>query len=340
MSRAYDEKLDKMLAEADAQGMCLAPRDRHLQRLLRTRVNAGSVKEPARGLFADAASWEAADMTKRARAWRIIRALQHLHPTWVFCSFSAALAHGLELPNHLLEPVHVISTYSRRSNGIVHHTADAFEIRTVMELRATDMIRTLFDCLKSCTFPQGLAIADSALRNTSISREGYLHAIEERFRNHRGVRTALRTMSHADGLSENGGESYARGVMIELGFKPPDLQVRLADPLDPSTEYRLDYGWDAGDHLILGELDGKGKYADKDGAPFDLDTVMAEREREARLTTYRPVIFRFAFSLVHKPDEFAKLLETHGVPRVNPRQSTGCRPTCSADRSFEPPPAP
>ena len=124
-------------------------------------------------------------------------------------------------------------------------------------------------------------------------------------------------MSHANGLSENGGESYARGVMIELGFKTPDLQVRLADPLNPSIEYRIDYGWDVGDHLILGELDGKGKYADKGGAPLDLGTVMAEREREARITTYRPVIFRFAFPLVYRPAEFAALLDAHGVPRLN-----------------------
>lgn len=53
------------------------------------------------------------------------------------------------------------------------------------------------------------------------------------------------------------------------------------------------------------------------GAPLDLSTVMAEREREARITTYRPVIFRFAFPLVYRPDEFAALLDAHGVPRLN-----------------------
>lgn len=318
MSKAYDRTLDTLLAEADTKGMCLAPRDRHLKRLLRARVSSGSVKEPAKGLFVSAARWESADMTKRAQAWRIIRGLQHLHPAWVFCSFSAALIHGPELSNRLLKPVHVISRRSRITNDIVHHAVDSFEIRTVMGLRATDMTRTLFDCLKSCTFPQGLAIADSALRTTRTSREGYLRAIERRYHDQKGVQKALRTMSHANGLSENGGESYARGVMIELGFKTPDLQVRLTDPLNPSIEYRIDYGWDVGDHLILGELDGKGKYANKSGAPLDLGTVMAEREREARITTYRPVIFRFAFPLVYRPDEFAALLDAHGVPRLNP----------------------
>lgn len=186
MSKAYDRTLDALLAEADAKGMCLAPRDRHLKRLLRARVSSGSVKEPAKGLFVSAARWESAGMTKRAQAWRIIRGLQHLHPAWVFCSFSAALIHGLEFSNRLLKPVHVISHRSRITNDIVHHAVDSFEIRTVMGLRATDMTRTLFDCLKSCTFPQGLAIADSALRTTRTSREGYLCAIERRYHDQKG----------------------------------------------------------------------------------------------------------------------------------------------------------
>ena len=40
-------------------------------------------------------------------------------------------------------------------------------------------------------------------------------------------------MAYADGRSENGGESIVRGIMIDLGFALPELQVEIEDPLCP-----------------------------------------------------------------------------------------------------------
>ena len=64
----------------------------------------------------------------------------------------------------------------------------------------------------------------------------------------------------ANGLSENGGESFARGTMIDLGFMVPELQHEFVAP-NSRVKYRCDFLWRvSGGGLIVGELDGYDKY--------------------------------------------------------------------------------
>ncbi len=63
-----------------------------------------------------------------------------------------------------------------------------------------------------------------------------------------------------NGLSENGGESFARGTMIDLGFMVPELQHEFVAP-NSRVKYRCDFLWRVlGGGLIVGELDGYDKY--------------------------------------------------------------------------------
>lgn len=63
-----------------------------------------------------------------------------------------------------------------------------------------------------------------------------------------------------NGLSENGGESFARGTMIDLGFMVPELQHEFVAP-NSRVKYRCDFLWRvSGGGLIVGELDGYDKY--------------------------------------------------------------------------------
>ena len=63
-----------------------------------------------------------------------------------------------------------------------------------------------------------------------------------------------------NGLSENGGESFARGTMIDLGFMVPELQHEFVAS-NSRVKYRCDFLWRvSGGGLIVGELDGYGKY--------------------------------------------------------------------------------
>lgn len=91
-------------------------------------------------------------------------------------------------------------------------------------------------------------------------------------------------------MSENGGESYARAAMIDLGFVEPTLQVKVMDPLDGMASYRLDYLWTSYD-----------------------DT---ERRCEARLTWYGIRILRFSYWEACDDAYFSRLLDGYGVPRA------------------------
>ena len=149
----------------------------------------------------------------------------------------------------------------------------------------------------------------------------------------------MRCATHADALAENGGESYARAAMLELGFARPLLQVPVADPMNRASSYRLDYLWipeglDAEKILhglatgalgpgeaagcVAGELDGRDKTFDERlaGGRDAQDRLLAERRREARLTYYGLRVARFSFAEVQDDAYLERLLSSYGVPRA------------------------
>ena len=165
--------------------------------------------------------------------------------------------------------------------------------------------------------PAGLAVADSALRDYGLAREDLAGFVRAQPRA-RGSRQALQTIGWADGRSENGGESVARGIMIELGFCVPELQVLVEDPAHPGCEFRVDYVWETGvARPIFGELDGASKYADRGGTGEKVSgkALLAERRRESRLTLCNASIMRFSFEEAKTRPFFKALLERYGVPR-------------------------
>ncbi|MEE1295576.1 MAG: hypothetical protein UHD09_01715 [Bifidobacterium sp.] len=67
-------------------------------------------------------------------------------------------------------------------------------------------------------------------------------------------------LTRADGKSENGGESFVRGMIIAMGFRAPEIQVVFS--VDGIT-YRVDFLWRLPDgRIIVLELDGRDKYVD------------------------------------------------------------------------------
>lgn len=153
-----------------------------------------------------------------------------------------------------------------------------------MDIAVTDIDQTITDCLVDASFVEGLIIADSALHEQLLSKEHLVEAVDKLGLNRRGVVTARRVARYADGLSESGGESKARALMIERGWQTPELQIELFDPVEPGRPYRVDYLWRVEDRLIIGEFDGfvKSEKAAEEGklakAQFD------ERQRESRLS--------------------------------------------------------
>jgi hypothetical protein len=253
----------------------------------------------------------------------VIRAAAALHPTWVFCGISAAIAHGLQVSEPDPSVVHIVggtSSSASRGKHVARHrstTNDGEKFEVVAGVKATPLDRTTADCLRTLPMPAGLAVADSALRDYGLTREDLVGFVRAHPRA-RGSRQALQTIVWADGRSENGGESVARGIMIGLGFCVPELQVLVEDPSHPGREFRVDYVWETGvARPIFGELDGAAKYADRSGAGEKVSgkALLAERRRESRLTLCNASIMRFSFEEAKNRAFFKALLERYGVPR-------------------------
>lgn len=320
------QRIEKLLAEAENAGRFAIPSCEADRCELRRMRAHGEVTSPLRGAYARRAWIEGLDASRLARS--SLRTIGLLHPEWVFSSYSAALLHGLEVPHALLGRAHVCT----RHLGCTHSTADVirhrlreFDIIEIDGLLATNLAQTVLDCLIDAPLRYGLAIADSALRRQGMdavdATSPFVLDVHALGRGRHGIGTALNTLFHADGRAENGGESVARGIMVERGIMIPDLQVEYPHPFDPRrAPFRVDYTWRLLDGSIkLGELDGVGKYCDE-AMLADRTTAQAlaaERRRESQLTLLGYPIIRFGPEHLKDPWKLEKLLVQAGIPYVN-----------------------
>lgn len=153
----------------------------------------------------------------------------------------------------------------------------------------TDMVpitspaRTLVDCGRTYPFAQVLPMFDSALRNGLVTPQQILEVCD-------GIRSEcggiMRLLHYANPLSENGGESFCRAVIIESGFATPQLQHTFTDMDSSWAQYRVDFVWHTEDgRVIVLEYDGKAKYTDPSMTHHQSvrSVVHGEREREDAL---------------------------------------------------------
>lgn len=318
----------RSLKQAFRRGECLhAGTDAERQRL-RRMVRRGVVRSPSRGLFVLAEDWDPLD--PRARALMVIRSMSALHPDWVFCGVSAAIVHGLVVSFHLLGRVHIAvpkSRHGRSTPKLIRHSASRCPVVRVGGIRVTSLSRTVLDCLRETSFPEGLVIADSALRLSGMPVTSFEKSLERLGKGLHGVRHALSTLSHADSRSESGGESLARATMIELGFRLPELQVSVRSALGDGHVYRPDFMWRLPDGIVYGELDGKAKYVDPSmthGASA-VRVLADERLRESRLSATGRVM-RFSYADLRAPARLARILDAFGIPRDRRPASLDLRP--------------
>lgn len=281
---------------------------------------AGEAVEVSRGYYARASS--ATGMPARALSLWLVRAMSARHPDWVFSSFSAALVHGLQVSQNLLNEVHL--AMDEHGNRLIRdpvikcHVVRTLEFDLVDGIRVTPLAQTLLDCLCQADFARGLAIADSAL-HWGLIDEARLRGYVKRFGfRRRGVQTARKVVRWMDGRSENGGESMARAVMIDLGFELPELQVEIEDPMEPGRICRVDFYWKLPDgRVVIGELDGKCKYVleGAQGLAPAIERLSHERRREAHINLTGAKVLRFSFSEAMDASYMRCLLASAGVPR-------------------------
>ena len=312
---------NRMLARlkgATEQGTLLATHDNAELMWLRRHVGTDDIAEPEPYLFCFQHDWDS--LTPSERALRTIKGLAEFHPDWAFWGYDAALVWGLEVPNDLLGPRFLVKTgcTAALSGGCrLLRPQMAGALERVDGVRATPFWRTVEDCLLRAPFSYGLAIADSALRAKGSSRDELCERLRADCDGRRGYRRAQVIASHADGLSENGGESRFRAFFIAYGFPMPELQVEFRDPLDPSQVFRVDYFWKLEDGTcVIGELDGKGKYTLQAGKDRkSVDPFVAERQRESHLTMLGHKVLRFTFDELKDPGKLVEKMRLAGIPQ-------------------------
>ncbi|TPF94377.1 CTP synthase [Bifidobacterium sp. UTBIF-78] len=153
----------------------------------------------------------------------------------------------------------------------------------------TDMVpitspaRTLVDCGRTYPFAQVLPMFDSALRNGLVTPQQILEVCDGIHSECGGI---MRLLHYANPLSENGGESFCRAMIIESGFATPQLQHTFTDMDSSWAQYRVDFVWHTEDgRVIVLEYDGKAKYTNPSMTHHQSvrSVVHGEREREDAL---------------------------------------------------------
>ncbi len=252
----------------------------------------------------------------------LVRALQGRHPSWVFSGTTAAPVHGLSVSfNELNPPMRAVEQHGRtKHTGIVRRVETSVSDAVVVDgIRVTQLLQTVFDCMRWMSFGEGLAVADSALCRGQTEKGQLIEYILSRSSGVRGAPRAYVCALHADGRAENGGEFLSRAVMLELGFAHPELQVEANAPLYQRRPYRLDFAWKLADgRLISGEYDGSEKYTSSEmlGGRSTVDAFTAERQRESRITALDISVLRFTPQQRCDKDYTRRLLATYGVPWV------------------------
>ena len=318
MGRKTEEESLRLLREAEGRGALLIPSDDIVRKRLGRLVRRGEVFRPVRGAYVRADYWRG--LTEEQKALHMIAALSAKRPDIVFSHVSAALVHGLEVPRRHLRPLHALTEkgHCARSDGqVTRHVAETCPKVLVDGILITPIGQTVFDCLRTLDLPEGLAIVDSALRREKVNLVE-LQAFFDGHQRSEGYRHAARTLSLADPRSENGGESIARGIIIELGYMPPDLQVVVNDPLS-GTSYRADFCWRLADGgMVIGELDGREKYTNPEmtGGRRIEDVLLDERLRESRINARGIRVMRFHYDELMNRGRFSELLDLFGIPRV------------------------
>ena len=284
---------------------------------LRRRVAAGELVHPYPALYARASYWQ--QLNPSDRTLHMARALSILHKDWVFAGMVAAAAHGFEHQWSLHDGTMTVVTHHRGSYQRSARLRHVYVPKTAQGhvnmggIPVTGEARTLVDCGLSLEFRFALPIFDSALAKgvtvDSVLRVcGTLNV---------DCRNVFRLLHYADAGSENGGESLARGTMIDSALQVPRLQVGFIDP-KTGRSYRADFVWDLPDgRIIVGEFDGQGKYVDPSmtGGTDIAGVVSAERERQEGLQRAGVCrIFRFNFREVMNRRPLLDKALAAGVP--------------------------
>lgn len=317
--KAYPQ-IDTLLNQAENARRCAHSSDPLIQKGLYRRYRAGDLARPYPGLFTRAEYWH--QLNEPEQSLHMARALRDLHPNWVFSGITAAAAHGFDHPRILHRQGLTITLPSHGSYrpheklNIIYSPYPREKAVIANGIAVTNPSRTLLDCGRTIDFVHSLPIFDDAASNGIEEKQ----ILQECARTTLDCSRIFKLLRYTDARSENGGESFARAVMIENGFSVPQLQVPFTDPLT-GKQFRVDFLWRTADgRIIVGELDGTAKYVDPQMTDRKSiqETVQAEREREQALFRAGVTeIVRFTFDDAVRQKPLIAKLRRAGVPCVS-----------------------
>ena len=315
VTREMDAAVDYLLRESEGRGLLAISHEPSMQRALGRRLKRGNLVMPHKGMYAHRSYWEG--LSWAVQAMSVLRTYALVHPDAVFCSFSAALIHGLWVPKReALERVHVFGSHGCRTPWVHFHKPSKIGAVSVSGFSVASLERTALDCMADLEFRNSLAIADSYLRRSGREPYEARDEFESLFPHCPGIVQARRVLPLADARSENGGESYARAVMIENDIMLPELQHVVTRPDGSGGTYRFDYFWDLVRRKVGGELDGYCKTEDP-AILLDrsqMEVLRDERMRESDLTALGYQIVRFTFDMAVRTFPLLERLEMFGIP--------------------------
>jgi hypothetical protein len=171
-----------------------------------------------------------------------------------------------------------------RPGLLVHRAAIADEERCLIHgLPALEPARTVVD-LARCRPPEiGLAVADAFLRAGLTSVDALQKRVDEAA-GLRGVLTARRVISHADGRSESPMESICRWLFLDAGLPPPEIQHNYFDRHGRFVA-RVDFYWP--EARLVVEFDGW------DSHMGQRELFASERRKHNRLVADGVLVLRF-----------------------------------------------
>jgi predicted transcriptional regulator of viral defense system len=247
---------------------------------LRRLVAQGALVRVSRGRYTPAALAGAAPNDRAVEhALLVAAALARLAPGVVASHHSAALVHSLDLlgrrPAGTVAVTRVPGGPGSRTGrpGVLLHLAalPAGHVVARYGIPVTSVARTVSDLARTCSFRDGVAVADSALRTGQTSKAELAEVIAACLR-WPGIQGARQVAAYCDARSESALESVSRVAFRDQGLPPPELQAWIGD--EAEVIGRADFLWRA--FRTIAEADGAIKYADPVRA-------MAQLERDRRL---------------------------------------------------------
>lgn len=317
--------ITQLAEQARKEHRCIIGTTPSTQKTLRRHYHAGTLIRPYRNLYAPADYWN--QLNPCERNLHIMRALHIVHPNWVFTGLSALDVYNIDHSwrSHtgtiwIADTTHNAG-FRKGPSPLLRITIPTNKSRLVQGLPVTSLNRAIADCLARLPFCQALSIIDSALHN-GINKQTIQTACTQAYPNNERIQFA---MQYADSRSENGGESFIRATIIQLGFAIPQLQVEIRDPNNPAIIYRPDFLWRLNDgQIIVLEFDGLRKYIDPEmtSRKETKEIVTAQIQRDAALKQagVTQILHCYYDDGLHS-ERLKQMLEQAGIPRVEVPES-------------------